>query len=80
MADLHASAVRSGCPPAAKNDTHELYLMCDDLMGEMARLGKQGVTCAEVREERWGSLTRPTLPGGGQLGLYEPKHPLAHKK
>jgi catechol 2,3-dioxygenase-like lactoylglutathione lyase family enzyme len=66
--------------PAAKSDTHELYLMCDDLMGEMAKLGKQGVKCTEVHEERWGSLTHITLPGGSQIGLYEPKHPLAHKK
>lgn len=66
--------------PAAENDTHELYLLCDDLRGEMARLGELGVRCAEVHEERWGSLTRLTLPGGGQVGLYEPKHPLAHTK
>src|SRR5579862_7861851 len=55
--------------PASKNDTHDLYLMCDKLMREMARLGKQGVQCTEVHEELWGSMTRLTLPGGGQVGL-----------
>jgi catechol 2,3-dioxygenase-like lactoylglutathione lyase family enzyme len=61
--------------PARENDRHELYLMCDDLKTEMAALRARGVECAEVVEERWGSLTKVRLPGGGQLGLYAPKHP-----
>jgi hypothetical protein len=28
-----------------------------------------------VRDEGWGLLTAMTLPGGGELGLYEPRHP-----
>jgi len=28
-----------------------------------------------VDEQRWGSITRLTLPGGGKLGIYQPKHP-----
>jgi hypothetical protein len=51
--------------------------MCDDLKAEMARLGKKGVKCSEVHEERWGSITRMQLPGGGNVGLYQPKHPTA---
>jgi len=31
----------------------------------------------EVTEERWGRLTRFQLPGGGEVGMYEPRHPLA---
>jgi catechol 2,3-dioxygenase-like lactoylglutathione lyase family enzyme len=54
---------------------HELYLMCDDLPAEMAALGEKGVTCSEVEEARWGSITQITLPGGGQVGLYQPRHP-----
>lgn len=63
--------------PDEKNDRHELYLMCDDLEAEMSTLKKKGVECSEVHDERWGSITRLTLPGGGKLGLYQPKHPTA---
>jgi len=63
--------------PAEDNGRHELYLMCDDLAAEMTALGAKGVQCSEVHQERWGSITRIQLPGGGQVGLYEPKHPLA---
>ena len=61
--------------PAEKNDRHELYLMCDDLGGEIATLRAKGVECAEVVEASWGSITKIRLPGGGEIGLYEPKHP-----
>jgi hypothetical protein len=48
--------------------------MCDDLKSEMAALRAKGVECAEAVEERWGSVTEIGLPGGGTLGLYQPKH------
>ena len=51
--------------------------MCDDLQAEMAALAEKGVECAEVQEARWGSITRMRLPGGGKIGLYQPKHPTA---
>ena len=63
--------------PAEANDRHELFFVCADLASEIARLREMGVTCSEVQEERWGSITRIRLPGGGELGLYQPKHPLA---
>jgi catechol 2,3-dioxygenase-like lactoylglutathione lyase family enzyme len=63
--------------PAEDNGRHELYLMCDDLAAEIAALGAKGVRCSEVHKERWGSITRIQLPGGSQLGLYEPTHPIA---
>ena len=56
---------------------HELYFMCDDLKSEMASLAQKGVECSSVQEQRWGSITKMRLPGGGQLGLYQPKHPTA---
>ena len=55
----------------------ELYLMCDDLRSEMSSLIARGVSCSEVEEARWGSITRIRLPGGGTLGLYQPRHPTA---
>jgi catechol 2,3-dioxygenase-like lactoylglutathione lyase family enzyme len=56
---------------------HELYLMCDDLDATMAQLTAKGATFAAVTEARWGRLTKLRLPGGGELGLYEPRHPRA---
>jgi len=63
--------------PAEKNNRHELYFLCDDLKAEMAALVKKGVQCSKVEEERWGSITKIRLPGGGEVGLYQPKHPTA---
>src|SRR5580700_115535 len=63
--------------PAEENGRHELYLMCDDLTAEISALEKKGVQCSKVHEERWGSITRIQLPGGGAVGLYQPKHPTA---
>lgn len=61
--------------PAAANDRHELYLMCDNLKSEIEALRAKGVGCSKVVEERWGSITKIGLPGGGEIGLYQPKHP-----
>jgi catechol 2,3-dioxygenase-like lactoylglutathione lyase family enzyme len=63
--------------PAEANGRHELYLMCEDLEAEMKSLAKRGVTCSAVEQERWGSITSVPLPGGGTVGLYQPKHPTA---
>jgi hypothetical protein len=63
--------------PSDSNGKHELYLMCDDLKAEISALASKGVECSEVHEERWGSITQITLPGGGEIGLYQPKHPTA---
>jgi catechol 2,3-dioxygenase-like lactoylglutathione lyase family enzyme len=63
--------------PSDENDIHELYFMCDDLKAEMASLVEMGIKCSGVHEERWGSITKMQLPGGGEIGLYQPKHPTA---
>jgi catechol 2,3-dioxygenase-like lactoylglutathione lyase family enzyme len=65
--------------PGGENGPHELYFLCDDLKAEMAALAKKSVQCDEVHEERWGSITKLRLPGGGEIGLYQPKHPTAFK-
>ncbi len=70
-------------PPAevavnpAETPGAELFLMCDDLSAEMSSLADRGVACSEVEEARWGSVTKIPLPSGGEIGLYQPKHPLA---
>ena len=61
--------------PAEDDVRHELYFMCEDLSKEIQALRRDGVTCSEVEEARWGSVTRIRLPGGGEVGLYQPKHP-----
>jgi catechol 2,3-dioxygenase-like lactoylglutathione lyase family enzyme len=63
--------------PAENNGVHELYLMCNSLDDEIARLHTKGIVYGPVHEERWGSITRLPLPGGGEIGIYEPKHPTA---
>ena len=63
--------------PAEENDRHQLYFMCEDLNAEMKRLAEKNVVCSPVQEERWGSITTIRLPGGGEVGLYQPKHPTA---
>src|SRR5215831_3817887 len=63
--------------PSEKDDRDELYFMCDDLRSEILALGNKGVRCSEVQEARWGSITKIRLPGGSEVGLYQPKHPSA---
>jgi catechol 2,3-dioxygenase-like lactoylglutathione lyase family enzyme len=60
--------------PTEGSGSHELYLMCDDVGSFVASMQAKGVACAPVHEERWGSLTQITLPGGGSLGVYQPRH------
>ncbi|HUR64450.1 MAG TPA: extradiol dioxygenase [Candidatus Thermoplasmatota archaeon] len=64
--------------PDEANGAHELYLTCDDLKATVKALKAKKVKCGPVTEQRWGILTHIHLPSGGKLGLYQPKHPLAH--
>jgi hypothetical protein len=61
--------------PSDGNDVHELYLMCDDVHAFIDDMKAKHVACSAVDEERWGSITHVTLPGGGKIGVYQPKHP-----
>jgi catechol 2,3-dioxygenase-like lactoylglutathione lyase family enzyme len=63
--------------PSDENGVHELCLLCDDLQAEIASLAKKDVQCSEVEEARWGSTAKMRLPGGGEVRLYQPKHPTA---
>jgi hypothetical protein len=60
--------------PSDENDKHEFYLMTDDLDLEMASLQEAGTRCEAVTQQNWGRMTRIKLPGGGTLGLYQPRH------
>jgi hypothetical protein len=60
--------------PAEENDTHEFWLMTDDLDAEIAALRAAAVECEAPTQQGWGRVTRIRLPGGGTLGLYQPRH------
>jgi hypothetical protein len=63
--------------PAESHNRHEFYLMCNDLQAEISSLAAKGVQCSDMHEARWGSIVQIRLPGGGEVGLYQPKHPTA---
>jgi hypothetical protein len=70
-----------GLPPSElaihsgeKDNIHELYLLCDDIRVFTAEMRGRGIRCSDVQERDWGLLAQLTLPGGGQLGVYQPKH------
>jgi hypothetical protein len=60
--------------PSDKNNIHELYLMCDDVEALLTEMNKHSVSCTPVQNLGWGLLTQITLPGGGKLGIYQPRH------
>lgn len=60
--------------PGEKNNLHEFYLMTDDVEGFIAEMKKNKIACGPVQNQGWGMLTEVTLPGGGKLGVYQPRH------
>jgi hypothetical protein len=60
--------------PSEKNDVHEFYLMCDDLESLIAEMRQLNIVCGEIQNQDWGLRTHLNLPGGGRLGIYEPRH------
>lgn len=60
--------------PSEENDVHEFYLMCDDVDALVDDLTARNVMCGPIQDMPWGRLTNVVLPGGGQLGIYEPRH------
>jgi hypothetical protein len=60
--------------PSKKNDLHEFYLMCEDVEEFVAAMRKRHIACEPVRNLGWGLLTQVSLPGGGKLGVYQPRH------
>lgn len=63
--------------PATAAGPAELYLMSDDLESDITMLAQKGIHCTEIQQARWGAMARIRLPGGGELGLYKPRHPTA---
>jgi hypothetical protein len=64
--------------PAETSGAVELYLVCDDVDATVAEWTAKGVRFeTPVSDEGWGRVTTIRLPGGGRLGVYEARHPLA---
>jgi hypothetical protein len=61
--------------PAERNESHELYLMCADINAFIDTMKRHNIECGQVHDQRWGRVTHVVLPGGGTLGVYEPRHP-----
>ena len=60
--------------PGDANDVHEMYFMCDDVQAFVADMQRRGIACSRVESLGWGLRTQVTLPGGGRVGVYEPRH------
>jgi len=67
-----------GIHPTDKSNCHELFLMCDDIKATVKELKNKGVEFSRpIKNEQWGQITYIKIPGGGEMGLYQPKHPTA---
>lgn len=60
--------------PGEENGRHELYFLCEDVEAFVAAMAERDVPCGPVQDPGWGRLTQLTLPGGGTIGVYEPRH------
>lgn len=70
-----------GLPPAEvavhphdKNNLHEFYFMVEDVEAFVAAMKQRGISCSKVQSMDWGALTQLKLPGGGKVGVYQPRH------
>ena len=61
--------------PYSKNAVADREFFRDVLQYPMVEMAARGVACSPVQAERWGLITRLTLPGGGTLGGYASRHP-----
>jgi hypothetical protein len=60
--------------PSDEKEFHILYLLCDDVEAVIEKMAKHGIKSSPVKDEGWGLLTELKLPGGGNLGIYQPQH------
>jgi hypothetical protein len=60
--------------PYKRNNVHTLYLMCDDIQVFMTEMNQLNIACTAVEEAEWGLITNISLPSGGKLGVYQPRH------
>lgn len=60
--------------PSSESESHEIYLMCDDIKVFVKQIKKQKIVCSKIQNQGWGQLVQLTLPGGGKLSVYQPRH------
>ena len=60
--------------PSDQNSVHELYFICNDINKFIETMSDNKIECESIKDEGWGFLTKLTLPGGGKIGVYEPRH------
>jgi hypothetical protein len=60
--------------PSDQNDQQEFFLICDDIRIFVQEMARNNITCGEIQDQNWGQIAYITLPGGGQLGVYQPSH------
>ena len=79
--DVGGGGLIFGLPPAEvavhpsdEDGVHEFFLMCDDVDAFVEEMKGRGIVCGPVQNPRWGMLTEVMLPGGGKLGVYQPRH------
>ncbi|TDQ32214.1 VOC family protein [Zeaxanthinibacter enoshimensis] len=60
--------------PSEDSQQHELYLMVEDVQEFVDQMSTKNIKCSEIQDQEWGLLTELTLPGGGKLGVYQPRH------
>ena len=60
--------------PHDHSSAHEFFFMCEDIEATREALASNGVAGSETLDEGWGLVARLTLPGGGSIGFYQPRH------
>lgn len=62
--------------PADSGGQHEVFLMCNEIEQTVEQMKAKGVEfTAPLTDQSWGRVTRFRVPGAGEMGLYEPRHP-----
>jgi catechol 2,3-dioxygenase-like lactoylglutathione lyase family enzyme len=75
---IHPSGAPAGST-GSPSGHHELYLMCDDIEATVADLTAKGVELTSaVENQGFGRLARLRVPGAGEIGIYQPRHPVAY--
>jgi len=62
-----------------ENGAHTFYLMCEDMAEFLEAMEDAGVAATEPANRGWGTISTLTLPGGGNLQVYQPHHARPHK-
>ncbi|MDN3649536.1 hypothetical protein QWZ13_11480 [Reinekea marina] len=65
--------------PIQGSSKQEFYLTCDDIHSFIESMSENKIPCTDIQDESWGLLVHITLPGGSNLGVYQPLHASPHE-